>query len=102
MITRIIITTRPTVDTEFYEFSLEFIAYRLEKYINTNKLAITTEYSDNGLQKTNTFTYSDIFALREYESDKQIQDEIAVRNQYNKANGITVRSRSVEKAPVSI
>lgn len=102
MITRIIVTTRPNIDTEFYEFSLEFIAYRLEKYINTNKLVITTEYSDNGLQKTNTFTYSDIFALREYEADETIRNEIRLRNQYNQINNITVRSRSIEKLPPSI
>lgn len=96
MIKKTVITTRPDTETPYYEFSLEFTAYRLANYIETGKMSYTTEYSEDGLVKTNVFNFLGPVEMRQYEDDPEIKKEVMNRNQYNRLNGIKVQSRSVE------
>jgi hypothetical protein len=95
MIIKSIKVIRPNTETDFYDFSLEFVSHRLENYINTGMLSIGTVMSDDGLSKTSTFIFSNQTAKNKYSLDPIVVEELRRRNIYNNSNGITTISNSI-------
>jgi hypothetical protein len=100
MITKIIKVVRPNTEVNFYEFSLEFVAHRLEKYINSGKITLEVSMSEDGLTKTTVFEFLDQAAQIEYSSDPVIKEEIKSRNMHNKSNNIKIINSSIQTALV--
>jgi len=100
MITKIIKVVRPNTEVNFYEFSLEFVAHRLEKYINSGKITLEVSMSEDGLTKTTVFGFLDQAAQIEYSSDPVIKEEIKSRNMHNKSNNIKIINSSIQTALV--
>lgn len=88
MIIKSIKVIRPNTEVDFYEFSLEFISYRLANYITPGKLKIETSMSDDGLSKISTFIFLNQEIKNAYSSDLTVQEELRRRSVYNSANGI--------------
>jgi hypothetical protein len=79
MITKIVKVIRPNSEVNFYEFSLEFVAHRLETYINTGKVTLEVSMSEDGLTKTTVFSFLDRAAQIEYASDPIVVNELKNR-----------------------
>lgn len=95
MIIKTVRTTRPNTEVNFYEFSLDFISYRLENYINTKKLKIENSLSEDGLTKISTFIFLDQATQNQYDKDSIISKEVKNRNIYNRSQEITTNVKTV-------
>ena len=100
MITKIVKVIRPNSEVNFYEFSLEFVAHRLEKYINSGKITLEVSISEDGLTKTTVFEFLDQAAHLEYTNDPMIKDELRNRNVHNKSNGIVIDRTTIHSSLV--
>lgn len=95
MIIKTVRTTRPNTEVNFYEFSLDFVSYRLENYINTKKLKIENSLSEDGLTKISTFIFLDQATQNQYDKDPIISKELKNRNIYNRSQGITANAKTI-------
>lgn len=100
MITKILKVVRPNTEVNFYEFSLGFVAHRLEKYITPGKVTLEVSMSEDGLTKTTVFEFRDQAAQIEYSSDPVIKEELKSRNMHNKSNNINIISTNIQTSLV--
>lgn len=82
--------TRPSGSVEFYRPDLDFMAFKMKKYVDTGKISDQAKsMSEDGLTKT----YTTIFAFKEcyaeYFNDPKVKEYREKLNEHNRLNKIT-------------
>lgn len=88
MTTIITTTTRPNLETPFYE-DVSFKFYVLENWILTNKIIVGNDLSDDGLVATKYLEFVDEAAAREWSTTDAVKENRKKKREYEQQNNIT-------------
>lgn len=88
MYTVIHTSIRPSTDVEFHTFPDNFLEYVWSNYSET-RLFSDKDYSEDGLELTQTTMWVDADAYTAYQSDPNIQPFLDTKRNYNLDMGIS-------------